>query len=64
MSESVFGRPPKYTKVTFREKIEEYLEYRNNYFDKGLVTVLDFCVFAGVDKGYISEHDLGSGDLA
>lgn len=54
-------RPPKYTKKTFFEKVDEYIKMRMEWNGKGLgkwpITILDFCIFAGVCKDYISEHD-------
>lgn len=54
------GRPPKYDKISFARKVDEYLDanYKNGEF-KRILTVLDFCIFAGVDKHFIAEHTGG-----
>lgn len=51
------GRPPKYDKNSFAKKVDEYIEknYKDGKFKRPM-TILDFCVFAGVDKDYISDH--------
>ncbi len=58
---SNFGRPPKYTKATFKAKIVEFLKLQQSLGDKACITKLAFCVFAGVDKEYISTHNKGDG---
>lgn len=58
MAKSKFGRPPKFTAESFRRKAEAYIEERENGKQKGPITLLDFCAFAGIYKDYISEHDL------
>lgn len=55
-----FGRPAKYNQETFHEKVMEYIHFREQV-TPGPMTILDFCIFAGVYKDYIYEHDLKDG---
>lgn len=59
------GRPPKYSKITFSKKVDEYVELRTKGNVKGLgkwpMTILDFCIFAWVYKDYVSEHNTWDG---
>jgi DNA-packaging protein gp3 len=55
------GRPPKYVKESFEKKLEDYIEERKFWKEKGPITILDFCVYAEVYKDFISEHDKNDG---
>lgn len=52
------GRPVKFTKQTFSEMVDKYIEEREFGKDKWPMTVLDFCCFADIYKDYVSEHNL------
>ena len=52
------GRPLKFTKEAFDDKVTSYLELRTQGGEKWPVTLLDFCIYAEIDKEYISIHNL------
>lgn len=60
----LLGRPAKYTRATFEEKAREYLEFKFGDEGDGIITLLDFCCFAGVNKDYIQEHNLENTEKA
>jgi hypothetical protein len=49
-------RPPKYTQKSFKKTLESYLLDRKWENGSGIITILDFCVYAGITREYLSDH--------
>jgi hypothetical protein len=50
------GRPSKFTQKSFAKILDKYLLERKSEDSKGIITILDFCVYAGVTREYLSDH--------
>lgn len=50
------GRPLKYTKESFTDKVNEYIAIKKS--QDLPITVLNFCSYADINKDYIQEHNI------